>query len=162
MTLDEHDNDPVRFWTYVINALRTFDAAIGKTALAALTTSQPPSFQVVLVLVINDLARISRPSVLVLEDYHSITAPEIHAAVAFLLPHLPASLHLVLITRTEPNLPLGILRARDEMLEVNAANLRFSLDETAAFLREGLKVEISLPVLERLHARTEGWAAGLR
>ncbi len=162
VTLDETDNDPVRFWTYLISALRTLHPAAGKTTLAALGASQPPSFQAILTPLINELAQVSQPWVLVLEDYHAITPPEIHQAVAFMVQHLPVSLHLVLVSRREPDLPLGILRARDELLEIEAANLRFTLVETEAFLRETLHTAISPQAVKELHLKTEGWAAGLR
>jgi len=162
VALDDNDNDPIRFWTYVITALRTFDPAIGKTALAALTTSQQPSFQTILTPLINELAGITVPCVLVLEDYHTITMAEIHALMAFLLQHLPEALHIVLISRGEPDLPLSILRARDELVEINASDLRFTPTETELFLREMVPAEIPASAVETLHERTEGWAAGLR
>ena len=162
VALDQHDNDPVRFWTYVIMALRTFDPTLGKSALATLTTSQLPSFQTILTPLINELAGISAPGVLVLEDYHTITVTEIHETVAFLLQHLPEALHLVLISRSEPDLPLSILRARDELVEINASDLRFTPTETELFLRETVWAEMPTSAVEKLHERTEGWAAGLR
>jgi LuxR family maltose regulon positive regulatory protein len=164
VSLDAGDNDPIRFWTYVITALRTLDASIGKNALAALFTSQPISLQAILTPLINDLARLSGPYVLILEDYHAITSAEIHASVSFLLQHLPAALHLVLVSRTEPDLPLPILRARDELVELDAASLRFSPAETEAFLRAAVRVELPASAAAKLQERTEGWAAyrGLR
>ena len=125
VTLDQNDNDPTRFWSYVISALRTLDSAIGKATLSTLMASQPPSFQTLLIPLINDLTRRNGPCVLVLEDYHSITSKEIMDGVSFLLQHLPESLHLTLITRTEPDLPLPLLRVRDEMIEINTTDLRF-------------------------------------
>jgi LuxR family maltose regulon positive regulatory protein len=162
VALDENDNDPVRFWTYVISALRTLDAEIGKTALATLSTAQILSFQSILTPLINELARLSTQSVLVLEDYHAIALPEIHAALAFLLQHKPETLSVVIISRAEPDLPLGILRARDELTEITAADLRFDRAETEVFLRETLKGELPPTAVEKLLERTEGWAAGLR
>jgi uncharacterized protein DUF998 len=125
VTLDENDNDPPRFWTYIVSALRDFDSFLGKTALSALRTTQPPSFASLLTSLINDLTRLKEPCLLVLEDYHAITLKEIHEGVSFLIQHLPESLHLVLITRTDPDLPLPILRARDDLVEINATDLRF-------------------------------------
>src|SRR5512145_450895 len=113
VTLDEHDNDPVRFWTYVCSALRTLDPGLGKVTLSMLTSPQPPSPVPLLTPLINDLARLDTRSVLVLEDYHAIKSTEIHDGISFLIQHLPELLHLVFITRNEPDLPLGILRARD-------------------------------------------------
>jgi LuxR family maltose regulon positive regulatory protein len=162
VALDENDNDPVRFWTYVVSALRTLDAEIGKAALAALSNSQIPSFQTVLTSLINELAGNANSCVLVLEDYHAITNPEIQSAVEFLLQHKPDTLHLVVISRSEPDLPLGILRARDELVEITAADLRFDRAETESFLRETLKSEMPPSAVEKLLERTEGWVAGLR
>ena len=161
-SLDENDNDPVRFWTYLIMALRRLDAGIGKSALASFSSSPQPSFQAALTSLVNDLADLVAPGVLVLEDYHAITAPEIHAMLAFLLQHKPDILHLLILSRREPDLPLGILRARDELAEINASDLRFDQAETEAFLRQTLKGEIPTSAIEKLHQRTEGWAAGLR
>jgi LuxR family maltose regulon positive regulatory protein len=162
VTLDPSDNDPVRFWTYVISALRALDGSPGKNALAALLTAQPVSLQAILTPLINDLARLSRTSVLVLEDYQAITSTEVQASVAFFLQNLPPQLHLVLISRSEPELPLGILRARDGLVELDAASLRFNLEETGAFLRATIGAELPSSAAGKLHERTEGWAAGLR
>ncbi len=162
LTLDEYDNDPVRFWTTVVSALRTFDSSLGKSALSALAASQPVFFRSILTALINDLAVRDKTCVLVLEDYHTITSTEIHDTVSFLLQHLPASLHVILISRNEPPLPLGILRARDELIELDTASLRFTPSETEAFLRETVRMELASAVMTRLHERTEGWVAGLR
>jgi LuxR family maltose regulon positive regulatory protein len=162
VALDEHDNDPVRFWSYVITALRQLDARIGRTALALLSTAQMPSFQTILTPLMNELDGMAQPGVLVLEDYHTITSVEIHATLAFLLQHKPDSLHLVIISRDDPDLPLGILRARDQLTEITAADLRFQPGETEAFLRATLKIDLSPRALEKIQERTEGWAAGLR
>ena len=97
VTLDENDNDPVRFWTYLITALRTLDAGLGKNALAALRTSQPVSLPGTLTPLINDLARLSQTCVLVLDDFQAITSSEVLSSLSFLIQHLPAALHLVLI-----------------------------------------------------------------
>ncbi|HTX90395.1 MAG TPA: LuxR C-terminal-related transcriptional regulator [Anaerolineales bacterium] len=162
VSLDGNDNDPVRFWTYVITALRALDAEIGRTALSALSAAQPPSILTILTPLLNDLAGLPGPCVLVLEDYHAITAAEIHSALAFLVQHLPEPLHLVILSRSEPDLPLGILRARAELVEISAAELRFDRAETETFLREVRKAELPPAALDRLQEQTEGWAAGLR
>ena len=162
MTLDDHDNDSTRFWTYVISALRTFDSSVGKNSLSALMASQPPSFQTLLTPLINDLARLKEPCVLVLEDYHAITSTEINEAVAFLIQHLPEPLHLVLTTRSDPALPLAILRVRDELLEINTTHMRFSQEETEAFLHTAIQADVPASTVDTLVQKTEGWAAGLR
>ena len=162
VALDESDNDPQRFWRYVITACRAFDGAPGRSALAALRASQTPALENVLVSFINELARLPTRSVLVLDDYHLITSPEIHETLSFLLDHFPAPLHLILITRSEPPLPLARLRARNQLNELDAADLRFSFDEMRLFFQQVARLPLSIEVLTRLEARTEGWAAGLR
>ncbi len=162
VTLDENDNDPSRFWTYAVSAIRTLDSSLGKATLAALTAPQPPSVEFLLTPLINDLARLKEPSVLVLEDYHVINSSEINEGISFFIQHFPESFHLVIITRNAPDLPLAILRARDELVELNTTDLRFSLTESEAFLREVAHVELSSPAAVKLQERTEGWIAGLR
>ena len=126
------------------------------------STSPQPSFQAILTSLVNELAGLVTPAVLVLEDHHAITAPEIHATMGFFLQHKPHVLHLLILTRRQPDLPLGILRARDELAEIDASDLRFDLAQTESFLRQTLKGEIPPSAMEKLHQRTEGWAAGLR
>jgi LuxR family transcriptional regulator, maltose regulon positive regulatory protein len=162
VTLDENDNDSARFWTYVISALRTLDSAVGKTTLSMLMASQPPSFQTLLTPLINDIVQLNGPCVLVLEDYHSITSKEIMDGVSFLLQHVPESLHLTLITRTELDLPLPLLRVRDELIEINTADLRFDQEETESFLHTVIPVELPSQLAHQLLQKTEGWVAGLR
>ncbi len=162
VSLDAGDNDPVRFWTYVITACRALDPGLGKSALAALRTSQQPSFEALLTALINELAALPAPGILVLEDYHVITSTQVHESVAFLLDHLPDTLHLVLMTRSEPPLFLARLRARNQITEIDAADLQFSHQDTQAFLQQVLRVSLKPETVERLDARTEGWAAGLR
>jgi len=162
VTLDEHDNDPVRFWTYVCSALRTIDPNLGKATLSMLTSPQPPSFESLLTPLLNELARLKEVSVLVLEDYHAIKSTEINTGISFLIQHLPESLHLVFITRSDPDLALGILRARNELLEINAADLRFDQVEAEAFLHATIKTVLPSSAVTSLLQKTEGWPAGLR
>ncbi len=162
LALDPADNDPVRFWTYVITACRAFDPALGKPALSALRTSQALSDEVLVTSFINELAALPATCVLVLEDYHVITSAQIHAGMAFLLDHLPGALHLVLLTRTEPPLGLARLRAQDLVGELDATDLQFTRAETQAFLEQVLQVSPKPETVAHLDARTEGWAAGLR
>src|SRR6266542_1133130 len=117
VTLDDGDNDATRFWTYVCSALRTVETSLGKATLSMLMSPQPPSFEPLLTPLLNDLTRLKKSCVLVLDDVHVINSAEINEALTFLVQHLPESLHLVFITRTDPELPLGILRARDELVE---------------------------------------------
>lgn len=162
VTLDDHDNDPVRFWTYICSAVRTIDPNLGKATLSMLTSPQPPSFESLLTPLINDLTLLKKSSVLVLEDYHAIKLPEIHEGVSFLIQHLPESIHMVFITRADPDLPLGILRVRDELVEIHAVDLRFSPEEVDAFLQTTLRSDLPSTAASKLLEKTEGWPAGLR
>lgn len=162
VTLDATDNDPTRFWTYAVSALRTVDASIGKTTLSALMAPQPASLQTLLTPLINDLGRLNGPAVLVLEDYQTITAKEISEGLAFLVQHLPAQVHILLITRADPDLPLPLLRVRGELLEIDGSSLRFDLEEIESFLRLTAGVDLSPSTLAELQKKTEGWPAGLR
>ena len=162
VTLDENDNDPSRFWTYFVSALRTFDPAIGKNTLSSLNAPQVPSYHALLTPLINDLVRLTVPHVLVLEDFQTITSGEIYSGLSFLIQNLPDALHLLLITRTHPDLPLPLLRARNELLEIDTQDLRFSTQETESFLRMSTQTEIPFPAMESLFQKTEGWAAGLQ
>ena len=162
LTLDPYDNDSCRFWTYFVNALRTFDPALGKTTLSALAGSQPPAFQKLITPLVNDLTRLSDPLALVLDNYHTITSPEIHEQFTFLLQHLPMPLHIVLTSRHEPELPLASLRVRDELVEIDAGRLRFNQDEAQAFLRQTLQADIPAAATARLVQKAAGWPAGLR
>ena len=162
VTLDQTDNDANRFWMYIVSALRSINASIGKATLSTLLASQPSSFEPLLTPLINDLARLNEVSVLVLEDFHLITSREIMDGVSFLIQHLPDSLHLILITRTEPDLPLPRLRVRDEMIEINVADLRFSQRETEDFLKREAQIDFAPSAISLLLQKTEGWVAGLR
>jgi LuxR family transcriptional regulator, maltose regulon positive regulatory protein len=161
VALDRGDNDPARFWTYVVEALRTAVPHIGGRTLALLRAPGAGILQVALPTLINDLGEQTQPVVLVLDDYHVISNAEIHAEVDFFLEHLPPTLHLVLSTRSDPPLPLGRLRARGELLEVRAEDLRFSAAEATTFLNDVLELGLDPGDIARLHERTEGWAAGL-
>jgi len=162
ITLDDHDSDAVRFWTYVCSALRTVDPSLGKATLSMLTGPQPPSFEPLLTPLLNDLARLQKSIVLVLEDYHALKSTEVNEGVSFLIQHLPETLHLVFITRSEPDLALGILRARDELVEINASDLRFDQAEAEAFLQQSIKTALPSAAVASLLQKTEGWPAGLR
>jgi LuxR family transcriptional regulator, maltose regulon positive regulatory protein len=162
ISLDSGDDDPARFLRYVIAACQSFQADLGAAALALLETGQQIRFEAVLTSFINDLALLDRRCVLVLEDYHTITARQVHDLTTFLLDHLPAALHILLLTRSEPPLPLARLRARDDLYELRAADLRFSPAETQTFLQQSMPFALSAEALARLDARTEGWVAGLR
>jgi LuxR family maltose regulon positive regulatory protein len=167
VSLDHADNDSLRFWSYVITALDTLVPGVGTTALALLQSPQPPPIEHILTSVLNAFSATSAlPPVhdmaLVLDDYHVITAPAIHAALAFLLDYLPPHLHLVILTRADPALPLARLRARGAVTELHARDLRFTPDEGAAFLNQVMGLSLTATDVAALEVRTEGWVAGLQ
>jgi len=162
LSLDEGDNDPARFLTYLISAVQTIDANFGRDIVTALQSPQPAALADWLPVLINQLDDISKPFVLVLDDYHLLTAPEIHQTLTFLLDHQPPQLHLAIATRKDPPLPLSRLRARGQLIELRQADLRFTPEETAAFLQHDMGVTISSADVATLANRTEGWIAGLQ
>lgn len=167
VSLDAGDNDPLLFWSYFLAALDMAAPGAGAPALASLQASQPPPIEGVLTGVLNAFAAHSvdvsdRHVVVVLEDYHVVTAPAIHTALTWLLERLPTALHLVILTRADPPLPLARLRARGDLTELRAEDLRFTLDEAAAFLNQTMGLALTAADLAALEARTEGWIAGLQ
>jgi LuxR family maltose regulon positive regulatory protein len=133
LSLDEGDSDPARFLQYLVAALRKVAPELGQTAAAALQSPQPPPAQAVLTPLLNEIAAVSDPFMLVLDDYHEVDAHPVDEALAFLLNNLPPQLHLVITTREDPNLPLARLRVRGQLTELRAADLRFTGEETAVF-----------------------------
>ena len=162
VSLDEGDNDPVRFLSYLSSALMTVDTSVGDDALAALESPQPAAIDAMLTLLINDIAGFDGELTLVLDDYHLITSDAIHQAMSQMIERLPANMQLIIATRVDPPFPLARLRASGRMTELRARDLRFSLQETAAFLRDLMGLELSESQLARLDARTEGWVAGVQ
>jgi LuxR family maltose regulon positive regulatory protein len=164
LSLDQSDNDPASFWTYLIAALQTGapDFNPGVDALALLQSPRPPPIETVLAAVLNEVGAMARDVVLVLDDYHVIDAREVQTGMAFLLDHLPPRMHLVIASRADPPLPLARLRARGELVEVRAADLRFTPDEAAAYLNQGMGLELGKRQLAVLEGRTEGWIAALQ
>jgi LuxR family transcriptional regulator, maltose regulon positive regulatory protein len=161
LALDAGDNDPITFLRYLIAAFQTIAPSVGGTALAMLQ-GPPPAAETLIRVLLNDLAALPHESVLVLDDYQLITTPAIHAALTVLLEHLPPMLHLILATRADPPLPLARLRARGQLVELRAADLRFTPDEAVAFLTEVMGLPLTLADVLALEARTEGWIAGLQ
>ena len=162
VSLDAQDNDPVRFWSYVLTALNQAAPGCGIQALALLSTTQPPLIQSVLTSLINALAREASDLVLALDDYQVIETPAIREAMSWLLQHLPPCLHLALASRA--NLPFALprLRVLGQSLELRADDLRFTLEETATFLTQVIPVDLAREDMALLEARTEGWIAGLQ
>ncbi|MGH9889342.1 MAG: helix-turn-helix transcriptional regulator, partial [bacterium] len=162
VSLDPSENEPRLFWAYVIRALQKMHPGIGAEALALLESPQPPAIERILATLINEISAIDADFTLILDDYHVIDAQPIHAALTFLLDHLPPRMHLVIASRSEPPLALSRLRARGELTEVRAADLRFTLDEATAFLNHVMSLNLSPKDLAKLERRTEGWIAGLK
>jgi LuxR family maltose regulon positive regulatory protein len=169
LSLDEDDNDPTRFLTYVIAAVQTMEANIGKDALNALQgalnalqSPQPPPAEVVLTSLINEMVTLPERMLLVLDDYHLIEAQLVHDALTFLLRRLPPQMHLVIATREDPPLHLARLRVRGQLTELRATDLRFSSSEAAEFLGQVMGLDLSAKDIAALERRTEGWIAGLQ
>jgi LuxR family transcriptional regulator, maltose regulon positive regulatory protein len=162
LSLDRADNDPASFWTYVIAALRTVASGVGESALTLLQAPQPPPIETVLTALLNDLGTTAGDIVLVLDDYHVIDTSDVQDGMAFLLDHLPPWLHVVIASRADPALPLARWRARGELAEIRAAELRFRPDEAAAYLNETMGLQLTARDVAALEARTEGWIAALQ
>jgi LuxR family maltose regulon positive regulatory protein len=165
LSLDEEDNDLTRFLTYFITALRQFDEqepGFGSIALGMLQSPQAPPIDVVLTSLINEIVNIPFTIIYVLDDFHHIDNQQVQEAVAFLLENTPPQFHLVLTTREDPMLPLPRLRARGQLNELRAADLRFSLAEAAEFLNQVMGLDLSDDEINALEMHTEGWIAGLQ
>jgi LuxR family maltose regulon positive regulatory protein len=161
VSLEPSDNEPATFWAYVVAAVAKAVPGAGSGARGLLEEGQPRADRLVTALV-NDLAELEGELVIVLDDVHVIEAREITEGIGFLLDHLPPRVHLVLLTRSDPPLPLARLRARGELVEVRAADLRFTNDEAAAYLRAQMGFALGGAEVDTLEARTEGWIAALQ
>ena len=160
LSLDSSDNDPVRFFMYVIEALRTVAPTIGDRSQLLLTTSGVGIVDEVLPVLINELDALPGATALVIDDYHLITSPAVHEAVSFLVDHAPTGLELVISTRIQPPLNVARLRARGELLEIAVAELGFSLAEATSLLNEQRGLGLDPEDVSLLVDRTEGWPAG--
>ncbi|MFC2014617.1 LuxR C-terminal-related transcriptional regulator [Chloroflexota bacterium] len=162
LTLDEKDNDPTRFWLYVISAIQTIKTDIGKSALELLRSSQTLPIESMLALIVNEMSEMSNEFTLVLDDYHLIEDQTIHDAVNFLLNHMPPHMHLAIASRTDPAVSLAQLRAQNQLKEVRTEDLRFIFEESTAFLKDVMSLELSGEDVAALESRTEGWIASLQ
>ena len=162
LSLDEGDNDPARFLAYLVASLRTIEADIGEGVLGVLRSPRPPPAESVLTNLLNEVAAVEDDLVLVLDDYHVIDAEAVDGALAFLIEHLPPRVHLIVATREDPRLPLARLRARGQLVELRAADLRFDASEAAEFLNRVMGLDLSAGEVAALETRTEGWIAGLQ
>jgi LuxR family maltose regulon positive regulatory protein len=161
VSLEEADSQPARFWTYLVTAVQRAMPEVGGSALALLQTRQPPLDSVVATL-INELSTAPTELDVVLDDYHLIETPELQPSVAYLLEHLPPQVHLIISTRVDPALPLARLRARGDLVEIRAADLRFTLTEVAAYLNDAAALDLTAADIAALETRTEGWIAALQ
>jgi LuxR family maltose regulon positive regulatory protein len=162
VSLDEGDNDPVRFWTYVVATLQTVREDIGEIAQTAFQSPHPLPIESALTGLLNQIAKVPDPVVLVLDDYHVISVSAIHDALSFLLENLPPQMHLVIATRADPPLPIPRLRGRGQLTELYQSDLRFTSKEIAEFLNQVLGLGLSVEDVAALEKRTEGWIAGLQ
>lgn len=162
LTLDEADDEPHRFWTYLVSAVQAADPQRSRAALRALDVAAVDPLDVAVPMLLNDLAAVPGRLTLILDDCHVLADRRIHEGLEFLLSYLPPQVHLVLAGRTDPPLPLARLRARGELTEIRAAELRFSPDEAGPMVAGVTRAELPAGQLGELVARTEGWAAGLK
>ena len=170
LSLDEGENDLARFLTYLITALQMIDSSIGQQAQTVFQSQQQLVVDPILMTLVNDITQLTDPLleesnkdfVLILDDYHVIEEPSIHQAIDFLLEHQPPQLHLVILTRIDPPLPLSRLRARNQIVEIRGSNLHFSEKEVETFLNEIMNLDLTQEEIALLETRTEGWIAGLQ
>ena len=162
LSLDEGDNDPTRFLTYLVTALQTIAANLGQGVLGAIQSPQPPPIESILIALLNEITSIANNFILVLDDYHVIDSKPIDDALSFLLERLPPQAHLVITTREDPRLPVARLRVRQQLTEMRVADLRFTPSEAAGFLNQVMGLNLSTEDITALETRTEGWIAGLQ
>ncbi len=162
LSLDEGDNDLLRFMMYLIATLQTVEPGIGEAVYEALSSARQHPFESLLTRLLNDIAAVSDPFLLVLDDYHLIDNTQIDDVLRFLLEYLPPQVHLVIATREDPQLSLARLRGRGQLTELRVAELRFTADEAADFLTQVMQLSLSSADIEALEQRTEGWIAGLQ
>ncbi len=162
VSLDESDNDPARFLAYLVGALRVTEEGIGEGVLASLRSPESPPIEAVVGALVNELAGVEQEITVVLDDYHLIASEPVHEAVSFLIEHMPENVRLVVASRTDPPLTLPKLRARDQMTEIRAADLRFTPEEATAFLGDVMGLTLSAGDVEALEEVTEGWVAALQ
>ena len=162
LTLDAGDNDPNVFWRYFLAAIAGLHPGVGATASTLLGSPQPPRMPTILATLINDLHSVGDDVIFVLDDYQLIDTAEVHQAMTFLIENRPPRLHLIILTRADPPLPLSRLRASGELLELRAADLRFGPDEAGIYLNKAMGLQLTAANVSELVRRTEGWVAGLQ
>lgn len=162
LSLDVSDNEPTRFFLYWIAALQTVAPHCGRQTQLLLLAPQPTAPETWLTLLLNEMAALTDSVVLVLDDYHLITTPALHEALTLIIDRLPPTVHLLMLSRADPPLPLARWRVRGQLAELRAADLRFTIAETALFLNEVMGLHLTPAELATLDARTEGWIAALQ
>jgi LuxR family maltose regulon positive regulatory protein len=162
LSLDTNDNDPSRFFTYVAATLETMQPGLVSGVGALLQAGELPAIEVVTTSLIIDLQDFPQNFALVLDDYHDIDEPTIHKAISLLLENMPPQMHLVLLTRADPPLPLARMRAGGQLMEIRLENLRFTVDEATAFLNDVMGLDLTPQQVAALDMRAEGWIAGLQ
>jgi LuxR family maltose regulon positive regulatory protein len=162
LSLDEGDSDPERFISYLIAALQTVKPGIGVSLMAALQSAESLNTEALLSALLNEITTIQDDFILILDDYHLIDSPVVDQSLAFLVEHQPAQMHMVISTREDPSLPLARLRARSQMIELRASDLRFTPAEASEFLNQVMGLTLSVEDIASLETRTEGWIAGLQ
>lgn len=162
LSLDEGDREVTRFLTYLIAALQTVTPSIGTGVLGVLQSPQPPPIEAILTPLLNEIATLTDNFLFILDDYHLLDVKAIDHILLFLVEHKPPQMHLVITTREDPSLPLARLRARNQLTELRAVDLRFTPSEAAEFLHQGMGLNLSAESISILETRTEGWIAGLQ
>ena len=167
LSLDNEDNDPERFWIYLLSALQNLSGNLGRGSLDMLQSGgvlsdSTTSFSQILTPLLNELFAIDNPSYLVIDDYHLINEPEIHKDLAFFIENLPPTLHVIVTTRSDPPWPLSSWRVKGKMAEVRMADLKFTEDETADFFKAKDSLKLNDQQLSTLYRKTEGWITGLQ
>lgn len=162
LSLDESDHDPVRFLIYLISALQKIRPNLGAELLETVQSPQPSPTESILTALLNEIAAVPHDFILVLDDYHVVDSKAVDEALNFLVEHLPPQMHLVITTREDPALPIPRLRARNQLIELRAVNLRFALAEVTEFLNQVMGLHLSVKEVAALESRTEGWIAGLQ
>lgn len=162
VSLEASENDPAQFWRYVLMALHRLAPQISEEALHLLQSPEPPSIEVILTSLINSLVVATEEIVLTLDDYHVIETAPIHQSLTYLVDHLPPQLRIILVTRSNPPLPLARWRSQGQLHELRSDELRFTVEETAAFLCKATGLSLPAEAVAALSQRTEGWIAGLQ
>jgi len=161
-SIDPEDNDAVRFMSYLIASLDSIETGWGQSLYSALQSPKPENLETLTAIMINEISSDFPPFVLILDDYHLISSPEIHRAVVYIVEHQPENMHLMIATRTDPPLPLSRLRVRDQLSELRESDLRFTGQEAEVFMHRVMALDLEADQITALERRTEGWAAGLQ